>query len=274
MSEAKKAPKIESHRKRPSSSEDHKKSPKKSSRAKSRSPTITSNESTTPPPPPNIREDYKKSKKPKLDQPPVAKKEKSFKIPKKRSSSPRHESDRSNKKVREEKSISPPRRDRGPPRPNDLRGHHNGPRFAGPPRNRPGPNGPPRFGPRGGPPSPWERPPVAPVMPMVEGLNDLIKDRPEEVINNLVPEMMREADFKFRENVITQEQAQMIFQQATELREQALIQKADNKENKRTFGGHQGGPPGPWGPGAGPQKQNHAVRDLPMASADDIDFVQ
>lgn len=115
---------------------------------------------------------------------------------------------------------------------------------------------------------------------MGEGLNALIKDRPEEVINKLVPEMMREADLRFRENAITQEQVQMIFQQATELREQALIQKADNKENKRTFGGPQpgAGPHGPWAPGAGPQvnpnkQQNHAVRDLPMASADDLDFV-
>ena len=106
-------------------------------------------------------------------------------------------------------------------------------------------------------------------------MNTLIKDRPEEVINKLVPQMMREADIRLRENAISQDQFRMILNEATDLRERAMIQRADNQE--RNFGGPQGGPQGPWNNGPmnnGPPAAPHQnPLDLPIASADDLDLI-
>ena len=113
-------------------------------------------------------------------------------------------------------------------------------------------------------------------------MNTLIKDRPEEVINKLVPQMMREADIRLRENAISQDQFRMILNEATDLRERAMIQRADNQE--RNFGGPQGapqggpqsGPQGPWNNGPmnnGPPAPHQNPLDLPIASADDLDLI-
>lgn len=258
-------------------------------RAKSRSPTrqsptsTSAEKSSSPPPPPSIRDDFIKSGKSNRrsgssrsnkDKKEDKKEKPAFRIPKKSKRSPSPISPSS----QGSNSRTPPKKAKKDA--DDFQRNNVDPRsgsaFRGGNRRQ---NNPPQ--------NPWQSNFRMPANNPMFGQHQLNNQTdPEVILSQIVPMLIGQNQREIQQGAIHPEQFSNNMKHISELREWAMIQKAErlenNKENSssRPWGQmfqnlmpmQQGGSSG-GGPAAPPPPAAAVSRDLPMARAEDLDVV-